>query len=137
MLSWNVRGLGTAAKRHAVQKVIQQHRCKLALLQKMKLEVVTDVIVRRIWISDNFEYVFPATVGRSGGILVIWDKERFCLSVSSIQFRFVVVEGHWYGVCTELARVYFQHVYREANSLADALAKGGVERSSWFHVLGL
>ncbi|KAK8611835.1 hypothetical protein V6N13_131873 [Hibiscus sabdariffa] len=129
-------GLGTAAKRHAVQKVIRQHRCELVLLQKMKLEVVTDVIVRRIWISDNFEYVFSPTVGRSGGILVIWDKERFRLSVSSIQFRFVVVEGYWYCVCTKLARACFQHVYREANSLADALVKGGVERSSWFQVLG-
>ncbi|KAL4367327.1 hypothetical protein GQ457_05G024700 [Hibiscus cannabinus] len=77
MLSWNVRGLGKAAKRRAVQKVIRQHRCELALLQKMKLEVVTDVIVRRIWISDNFEYLFAPKVGRTGGILVIWDKERF------------------------------------------------------------
>ncbi|KAL4347296.1 hypothetical protein GQ457_17G024020 [Hibiscus cannabinus] len=38
-------------------------------------------------------------------------------------------------ICTELVRVCFQHLYREANSLADALAKGGVERLSWFPML--
>ncbi|KAL4271548.1 hypothetical protein GQ457_13G025890 [Hibiscus cannabinus] len=65
-----------------------------------------------------------------------WIKARFRLSVSFIQFRFVVIDGHWYYVCTELARVCFQHVYCEANSLANDLAKGGVERSSWFRVLG-
>ncbi|KAK8680001.1 hypothetical protein V6N13_108956 [Hibiscus sabdariffa] len=95
MLSWNVRGLGMAAKRHAVQKVIRQHRCELAVLQETKLEVVTDAIVRRIWIMDNFEYVFTPVKGRSGGIVVIWDKARFRLHGSLIQFRFVMVEGHW------------------------------------------
>ncbi|KAL4366596.1 hypothetical protein GQ457_05G019080 [Hibiscus cannabinus] len=44
------------------------------------------------------------------------------------QFRLI------YSICDELPCVCFHHVLREANSFANALAKGDVDRRSWFQL---
>ncbi|KAK8695641.1 hypothetical protein V6N13_000792 [Hibiscus sabdariffa] len=46
--------------------------------------------------------------------------------------------GRWFrgigGACLSLSCVCFNHVLREANAVADALAKGGVDRSNWLYL---
>ncbi|KAK8485907.1 hypothetical protein V6N12_007923 [Hibiscus sabdariffa] len=82
-------------KKRAIQHLLRQHRCGMVVLLETKLEVITDRMVQRVWYTDNYEYVFAHAKGRAGGILIVWDSERFRLLAKEMVSRYVVVEGTW------------------------------------------
>ncbi|KAB2092159.1 hypothetical protein ES319_A02G009900v1 [Gossypium barbadense] len=63
--------------------------------QETKLVNVSEVFVRRIWGDDNFDFRFVAAVGRSGGLITIWDKSSFIMKKEYRSNRFIVLEGIW------------------------------------------
>ncbi|KAK8644603.1 hypothetical protein V6N13_123905 [Hibiscus sabdariffa] len=91
-----------------IARIIEEHekKCELVVLLETKLEEITDRMVSRVWYTDNFKYVFSLSVGKTGGILMVWEKGRFCVTSKSSADRFIVVEGNWvtdncrcHGVC--------------------------------------
>ncbi|KAL4378615.1 hypothetical protein GQ457_02G032850 [Hibiscus cannabinus] len=69
--------------------------CEMVVLLETKLEVVTDRMVKRVWFTDNYDFVFAPAVGKVGGILIVWDSTRFQVSSKKVEMRFAVVEGTW------------------------------------------
>ncbi|KAK8573748.1 hypothetical protein V6N13_009836 [Hibiscus sabdariffa] len=45
--SWNVRGLGSTAKRKSIQHLLRRQRCVMAFLQETKMEEISDKIVKQ------------------------------------------------------------------------------------------
>ena len=71
LLNWNVRGLGSPAKRRVVSIFVQQIRCNIVCLQETKAVVVDrDFIAESIGqaFADNF--LFKEAEGSRGGILL-------------------------------------------------------------------
>ena len=89
ILSWNVRGLGSRAKRKRVKDTISKATPDVVLLQETKLEILDDLVVRDVWESRFKGWECLPSVGASGGVLVIWDT-RFATKVDSIHGIFFV-----------------------------------------------
>ncbi|KAL4326071.1 hypothetical protein GQ457_11G031760 [Hibiscus cannabinus] len=78
-----VGGIGSSVKRSAIRKVLRQQRIELAFLVETKLEDVSEAVVKSLWWTDSFTFLMSASVGLSGGILIIWEQDlwRRLLSV--------------------------------------------------------
>lgn len=69
--------------------------------------------------DDNFEFRFAATIGRSSGLLTMWDKDGFKVSKNCYNNRFVVIEGKWLQEDMEamLINVYVSNNLSEQKNL--------------------
>lgn len=66
-------------------------------LQETKLRMTNVATVRNIWGNDNFGFAKVDTIGRSGGILSIWDANTFTNTSVLGEEGFLVVVGSWKG----------------------------------------
>ncbi|TYJ26696.1 hypothetical protein E1A91_A07G138200v1 [Gossypium mustelinum] len=89
------QGLGSDGKIVAINRLVRIHRVNVCFLQETKLEKVSGDLVRRIWGEDYFEFRFAAEVGRSGGLITIWDKSSFITRKVYCTNRLIVVERNW------------------------------------------
>ncbi|KAG6652145.1 hypothetical protein CIPAW_06G163400 [Carya illinoinensis] len=74
IVSWNVRGLNESNKRERIKNLLREWRADIVCLQETKLKLVTRKIVRSVWHCPYVNWVYLASNGASGGILVMWDK---------------------------------------------------------------
>ncbi|KAG6669188.1 hypothetical protein CIPAW_01G225900 [Carya illinoinensis] len=74
IVSWNVRGLNEYNKRSRIKNLLREWRADIVCLQETKLKLVTQKIVRSVWHCPYVDWVYLASNGASGGILVMWDK---------------------------------------------------------------
>ncbi|GKV23714.1 hypothetical protein SLEP1_g33413 [Rubroshorea leprosula] len=71
------REIPSSVKRKEVRSLLQKEGISFACFQETKMEVIDKGLCLSIWGRDNFDWVFKASVGRSGGVLCIWDKDFF------------------------------------------------------------
>ncbi|TYH21375.1 hypothetical protein ES288_A04G039000v1 [Gossypium darwinii] len=81
IVSWNIRGLGSNIKIAMVNRLVRLYRMDICFLQETKLVEVSRDMISRMWGNDNFDFRFTAAVGRSGGLITIWDKARVLINV--------------------------------------------------------
>jgi len=74
IISYNVRGLSGLEKQSEVRKMVVEKKPFVLCLQESKLSVVDDVFVNSIWGSSSTSYSFQPSVGASGGLLTVWDR---------------------------------------------------------------
>ena len=70
---WNVRGLNEINK-HLIKNLLRDWKADIVCLQETKLKLVSRKIVRSLWCCPYADWVYLASNGASGGILVMWDK---------------------------------------------------------------
>ncbi|KAK8669358.1 hypothetical protein V6N13_106791 [Hibiscus sabdariffa] len=91
LLSWNVRGLGSVAKRRSVQNVLRRQRCGLAILQETKMESISEKVVKQIWFSDSFR-----------------GMDEFCEFVNAVALCEIPSQGKaftWFGPRNKCSRI--------------------------------
>ncbi|XP_017604874.1 uncharacterized protein LOC108451727 [Gossypium arboreum] len=98
-----------------VNRLFRLYRMDICFLQETKLVEVSRDMISRMWGNDNFDFRFTAAVGRSGGLITIWDKASFMLKKDMCSNRLIVVEGLW---CSEgfegvLINVYGPNMLRD------------------------
>lgn len=93
LLSYNIRGLGSSIKKKEIHDLIGQHKFSFCCIQESKLEKCDDFICRSIWGRGNFEWMARDAVGRSGGILSIWNSDLFSCMSSWHMNGAVIVNG--------------------------------------------
>jgi hypothetical protein len=85
---------GEGLKKKKVRELIGRQKIELLALQETKLGTVDSKLVGRLWGSDDVGWRNAMAIGRSGGILTVWDSRKGSL-VSSFQ-------GQGYlGVCLD------------------------------------
>ena len=84
ILSWNIRGSGSSTKRRAIKKVICKVNPDLVVLQEVKRESIDRSFVAGIWRSSFKEWVLLPSIGRLGGILIIWDVRSLKVNESLV-----------------------------------------------------
>ncbi|KAK9024994.1 hypothetical protein V6N11_064895 [Hibiscus sabdariffa] len=87
--------MGSTAKRKSIQLLLRRQRCGMAIFHETKLEFIDDKVVKRVWHSDQFVFVFAPSIGRSGGVLCIWDPMLFSCDFSVVLMNIVVLVGRW------------------------------------------
>ncbi|KAL5726418.1 hypothetical protein ACHQM5_009463 [Ranunculus cassubicifolius] len=90
ILSWNLRGVGSKEKKSWARKMRMKWRASMVLIQESKVEVVNEKLARQLWGGDGVGFRFASSVGRSGGMICLWDKE--CVEVEDFRI------GKW--VCS-------------------------------------
>ncbi|TYI24394.1 hypothetical protein ES332_A06G230900v1 [Gossypium tomentosum] len=135
------QGLGSVVKRESVKRTCRMSRVSICFIQETKLEVITKDDVRKFWRDVNCEFKFVAAVGRSGGLLIMWDKNEFILSKVWSVDSLLAIEGKWVkeDVDVVLINVYAPNSVLEQSSFWGPWILGGdfnvvrcrSERSNW------
>jgi exonuclease III len=66
IVSYNVRGLGGVAKKKEVSQLIRKNKLDLVCIQETKLEVVEKSLCEKLWDTNEFDFTFKTSNGRSG-----------------------------------------------------------------------
>jgi exonuclease III len=110
--SFNVRGLGGRVKRRKVRELVRRNKIELLAIQETKLESVDNGMCRRLWGDDKVAWSCNPALGRSGGLLTLWDGDKGKLLYSFQGQGFL-------GVCLEWGqkkvRVLTLNVYAPCN----------------------
>ena len=77
ILSWNVRGVGRREKRRVIKEMLCREKPDIVILQETKKETIDNKLVSSLWGIRFKEWAVLPSVGRSGGILMIWDVRIF------------------------------------------------------------
>ncbi|KAL8518663.1 hypothetical protein ACS0TY_009854 [Phlomoides rotata] len=77
VVSYNIRGLGSREKCREVRDVNLSFRADFCCIQESKKETVDDILCRTLWGSNNMGWAYRESIGRSGGIISIWNAGLF------------------------------------------------------------
>jgi exonuclease III len=86
VLSWNVRGLNSPARKQVVKDLVAYHRCKIVCIHEMKLQTVGDVEISNILGSEfcsNFTVLHAQ--GTRGGLVVECSMD--CYSLLHVEIK--------------------------------------------------
>lgn len=124
IMSWNVRGSGSRLKRGSIKEVVFKEDRNILVLQELKREEVKRRFISSIWKSRFKEWVFLPSMGRSRGILVVWDVRRVNVVESLIGDFSVSIHVRRDG-----EDWWFTGIYDPTKSLAMG--------SFWYEIVGL
>ncbi|GJZ19994.1 RNA-directed DNA polymerase, eukaryota [Tanacetum coccineum] len=95
LLSLNIQGLNPKAKKDWVKELCVSNKVNFLTLQETKMESIDLFEIKRCWGNFAFDYVHSASVGKSGGILCVWDPNAFKKLNSTASDYFVMIQGNW------------------------------------------
>lgn len=94
-MTYNIRGLGTSAKQSGLKKLVTNQQIDILMVQETKLPTIDEGFCRKIWHSDHLSFAQFEARGRSGGILTIWDTNKFSVSEIKVGTGYVFIRGLW------------------------------------------
>lgn len=86
ILNWNIRGMNSFRKRHALRDYITKHQIDMIAIQETKKEQFSNRTLRGLSTKLDI-WIYLPSVGRSGGILFGGDSNKVeIISHSSHKF---------------------------------------------------
>ena len=76
IVSWNVRGVGSLRYRGIIKDYLNRINPDIVILQETKKEVLDERWVRSLWKVRFRNWVALPSMGRAGGIIVMWDRRK-------------------------------------------------------------
>ena len=76
IVSWNVRGVESQRKRGIITEYLNKINPDIVVLQETKKESLDERWVRSLWKARFRNLVALPSMGRAGGIIVMWDRRR-------------------------------------------------------------
>ncbi|GKV45597.1 hypothetical protein SLEP1_g52662 [Rubroshorea leprosula] len=67
----------SVVKRKVVRNMVRKEEINFACFQETKIETIDKDFCVSIWGHENFDWAYKASVGRSGGVLCVWDNDIF------------------------------------------------------------
>lgn len=77
ILSWNVRGINSQAKRDDLRDKITESACSIVCIQETKREQFDLVYIRKFCNRSFNKFVYSQSHGASGGLITIWKGHLF------------------------------------------------------------
>ncbi|XP_071694379.1 uncharacterized protein [Rutidosis leptorrhynchoides] len=111
ILTLNVRGFGVKGKFGGVKSLCVKEKCDIIALQETRCKVVSDHWVVNLTGNIDVGFVQKEVIGKSGGMLLIWDKRSFrALDTLCSDFS-IAIRGHWVisGQESIIVNVYGPH----------------------------
>lgn len=107
IVSYNIRGLGTAVKKRNIRKLVTAENPDFLYIQETKREIVDARLCLSLWGNNDFAWVFSTSIGRSGGMISIWKKNSFSKFDSFSGLGYLGVSGTWAnGTSCNLINIY-------------------------------
>nr|GEX03702.1 RNA-directed DNA polymerase, eukaryota [Tanacetum cinerariifolium] len=122
-LSLNVQGLAQKAKKDWVRELCIKNKVNFVGLQETKMESIDLLSVSSCWGNLMSDYVHSDSVGKSGGIMCMWDPNSFCKSSFTRSDYFVIIRCLWpkSGIKLMIVVVYAPQEASEKRMLWDYL----------------
>ncbi|GJU48910.1 RNA-directed DNA polymerase, eukaryota [Tanacetum coccineum] len=95
ILSLNVQGLGSKAKKDWIKELNVLHKVNFLALQETKMENFSIMEAKYIWGNSNFIYLSSDSIGNSGGIVCMWESNIFQKECHTVLDNFIAVYGTW------------------------------------------
>ncbi|XP_071740253.1 uncharacterized protein [Rutidosis leptorrhynchoides] len=128
IVSLNIRGFGLGGKVGKfgwVKRLIAKEKPTFLAIQESRLKLVVDKWICSLWGSPDFEFIQREKVGKSGGQLLVWDKNCFeALDVFRIDCV-IGIQGVWKpsGDAVNILNIYGPHDDAKKIKLWDELSK--------------
>ncbi|PWA85726.1 RNA-directed DNA polymerase, eukaryota, Reverse transcriptase zinc-binding domain protein [Artemisia annua] len=108
VLSLNIRGLGVPGKATWFKGLRKEHDVGFVLFQESGYANVSESILESYWGYGDFGFEVVEPVGRSGGIVSMWDKRLFEPSDIIKHRNFLLVSGvlKGFGAVCNIINVY-------------------------------
>ncbi|MCI10869.1 hypothetical protein A2U01_0031966, partial [Trifolium medium] len=133
IVSFNMRGWGTSAKRRKLSQFLKSGLFQVCLLQETKKSDIEEHSIHNLWGHSGVEWVAKPAEGLSGGLLLLWNAGLFVVNH--------VINGDGFiGICVEEDGkfLYIINVYSPCNLQGkrrlwnDLLnLKSGCEEGDW------
>ena len=94
ILFLNERDLGKTEKRKMVKRLVKDRKADMILLQVTIWSASNHKSYKTIWVGGDAKWVMSETVGYSGGLIGIWDKNILgpkLLRITSVRLH----TGYW------------------------------------------
>jgi len=82
--AWNSCGLGMLNKQYSIRNRLLNSNVDICFLLKIKKDNFCDSFIRNLWNIVTVKWAFLESVGKLGGIIMMWDNSIF--EVNSIEF---------------------------------------------------
>ncbi|KAK3219401.1 hypothetical protein Dsin_013371 [Dipteronia sinensis] len=97
-ISWNVRGLGKCEKRKVVCRMVAKYKLVVVFLQETKLSVFDSSVIRSQRGAVLTRGVWVDAEGASGGLITLWNEDRFMVHSCISSNRYIILEGELTGI---------------------------------------
>lgn len=93
IISWNIRGASKEANRSNVKTVVNEVKGNLLCLQETKSQNWPICKVHNLGLCNNVGWVESVAQGRSGGLLLVWEKDYFEVKETVVHRSWIAVKG--------------------------------------------
>ncbi|XP_071688191.1 uncharacterized protein [Rutidosis leptorrhynchoides] len=126
VITVNIRSFGGSSGKGRVgwfRKMRLKEKPDVVLIQETKCKVVKDEWIERVWGSADFMFVQKPMIGKSGGMLTIWDPKAFIINEAVEKQYYISIKGKWVGKehDTIIVNVYGPHKDEEKRKLFESL----------------
>jgi exonuclease III len=81
-------------KKRGVRDLVQKEAADMICVQETKLGVIDSSLCNVLCGNTEYKFVFKASEGASGGLLVMWHSDSFIISESFEGSHIIGVKGH-------------------------------------------
>jgi hypothetical protein len=122
-LSLNIRGKGDPAKENWIRGIKSSYGINFISLQDSKLQALDGFNLGRFWGRSKFEFEWVPSVGRSGGLISLWDPSYFSAISCTKSRSFLIIHGVLLGsgINLSISNVYGPNDLLARRGLWDSL----------------
>lgn len=110
--SMNIRGLGGKVKKKKIKGLVNSNKLDFIAIQETKLETIDNRLCEYLWGDTSCDWVFSPSVGRSGGMLCIWNKANLKMLLSFKGRGSCGICGEW---CPLKIKCFLVNIYSSCN----------------------
>ncbi|XP_076915204.1 uncharacterized protein LOC143574479 [Bidens hawaiensis] len=97
-LSVNIRGAGVNGKQAWASQLKRVDGIHFVGVQETKKASISRGLIAKFWGSDDFEWAVVDAVGRSGGLVSMWNPDLFSVTHVSTNRNFILTMGSIKGI---------------------------------------
>lgn len=96
LLSLNSNGLDLGDfKSSWIANIIKTHKIGVVGIQEIKRKFLSDVLIKRIWGSHDYDFVCSVSIGQGGGLVSTWNSNLFVKEQAISRKDYIVLQGTW------------------------------------------
>lgn len=137
-LSLNINGIGGEHKVAWIRRLKRKHKVSFMAIQETQQSDAEQIDARACWGDTEFGVNHTNSIGRSGGLLNLWDSKSFTSTEVISSHNYLINIGTWVGISTPVifANIYGPQPIREKAKLWENLKEIKQERKGVLIIMG-
>lgn len=137
-LSLNIRGFGGYTKVNNLRDLLRKENVEFLAIQESLISGDAGFIINLFWKHSNKDFCQIPSMGRSGGLICVWNSDIFSANFVTSGPGFLGVEGLWHGCSNKifLCNVYWPQEASAKKFLWDSLLCLKEVSPSWWCIMG-